>query len=347
MDRVILLCLAASLFISLRVLKQPLNTIGLLILGILVCGYYPLLLLLERGQVDTLTLLLLIAGIAWIVQRKRTFWAGILFALAALLKLHCIYILPFLALRRQWKAIGGLLAGGMCIVLLSTLLNGPASTLDYIQKEIPAISNYQPAPTAETDPYKQTALEVIQGLPSGYTLKDGYRFRTIWMVFEQNATLLRTRASTIFIPIYRKLVGRPPSDSALSLIYFGLMFGLFTVWEARYHFRIHEEDAYREFIYWQIPLVMILLCAPLTWAMNAVWLLPAGVIFLAEITLSSRPIIERATALKIVAPGQIIKVHFLDEQGKPVGAFCLQRNPGVGPGSYSGCARISTAPSVW
>ena len=280
---IVLLCLAASLFISLRVLKQPLDAISLLILGIFVCLFYPLFLLLERGQVDTLTLLLWIGGIAWIVQRKRTFWAGILFALAALFKLHCIYILPFLVLRRQWKAIGGLAAGGVGLVLLSTLLNGPASTLDYIQKEIPALSNYQPAPTAETDPFRQIALEVIKGLPPGYTLKDGYRFRVFWLVFEQNATLLRTRISSPIISIYTKLVGRTPNDSVLSLIYFGFAFGLFAVWEASRHFRSQEADAYTEFIYWQIPLAIILLCAPLTWAMNAVWLLPAAIIFLAEI----------------------------------------------------------------
>jgi hypothetical protein len=277
-------CLLASIFISLKGLHKPLTPIGFLCLGIFVCLFYPLLILLERGQVDTLTLLLLTSGIVWIVERRMKFWAGILFALAMLLKLHCIYILPFLVLRKQWQAVLGVCAGGICLVLLSTLLNGPASTLDYLQKEIPAISNYGQATVSESDPLYLTAVEVVKDLPKGYTLKDGRIYISTSLRFDDNATLVRTRISNLIGSIFRSLLGWEPNVAVLSLIYFGIAFGLFAVWGWRHPAWPQEADVGAEFGAWQIPLAMILLCAPLTWSMNCVWLLPAVPVFLGEIS---------------------------------------------------------------
>ena len=278
------LCLWASLVISLKVMQRPPHANSLLVLGTFACLSYPVLILFERGQVDTLTLLLLVIGFAWIVRRRKTFWAGILFALAALLKLNCVYIFPFLVLRRQWKAAGGFVAGGIGLFLLSTLLNGPASSLDYIREEIPYISNFGQITVSEEDPFMQTFQEVVKDLPAGYTLKDGHRYRGTLMLFDENATLVRTRISTWIKTIARRLFRWELNVSSLSLLYFGVAFSLFVGWERRQHFLTQEAGPAMEVAYWQIPLVMILLCAPLTWVMSCVWLLPAAPVFIWEIS---------------------------------------------------------------
>ena len=280
-------CLGASLYITFKILRQPLGLESLLSLGILVCLYYPLLILLERGQVDTITLLLLLLGIQWIIARRNTFWAGVLFALAALVKLHCIYILPFLILRKQWKALGGLTAAGIGLILLSTVLNGPVSSLDYVQKQIPAISNYGNILPGETDPFKQTAVELLKDLPRGYTLMDGRRYISTDISFYDNATLVRTRLSSLLQSITRKLSGLELNVSTSSLIFFGAAFGLFVLWERFSQHASLEADPGTEFIFWQIPLAIILLCAPLTWPMNCIWLLPTAFVLARELSLPS------------------------------------------------------------
>jgi Glycosyltransferase family 87 len=221
------LCLWANLAIALQALQRPLHAIGLLVLGIFVCLFYPVLILFERGQVDTITLLLLTAGFSWIARRQKTFWAGVAFALVALLKLHCVYIFPFLVLRRQWKATGGFVAGGICLILLSSLLNGPASSFDYVRQEIPFISNFGQITVSEEDPFMQKFREVVKGLPAGYTLKDGHRYRGTLILFDENATLVRTRVSSWIKAIARRLFGWELNVSVLSLLYFEIAFSLF------------------------------------------------------------------------------------------------------------------------
>jgi hypothetical protein len=279
-----LICLLASLYLSIKGMNLPIKSISFLILGIFVCVYYPLLILFERGQIDTLTLLFLISGISLLANRRRTFFAGVLFALAILLKLHCIYLLPFLALRKQWKAILGASVAGLCLILLSTIINGPSSTLSYLQNKIATIPNTNPNNLSNNTPFNLAAKEEVKDLPSLYTRKDGHIYLYTSMTFEVNATLVRTEISNMVNSITRKLFGQALGVSGLSLFYFGIAFIALGVWGGPHPSRFQEADPSTEFIYWQIPLVIILLCAPLTWTMNCVWLLPAAPVFLVEIS---------------------------------------------------------------
>ncbi|MCU0522958.1 MAG: DUF2029 domain-containing protein, partial [Anaerolineae bacterium] len=107
-----LVCTGASLAISAWVIGfRRLTRSAWVGIGIGVAFFHPLLTHLERGQIDSLTLVLLVLSIALMLKRgkARRWWptssdigAGLLLSVATLLKLHVGLILPFLVVRRRW-----------------------------------------------------------------------------------------------------------------------------------------------------------------------------------------------------------------------------------------------------
>ena len=95
-----------------------------LIAAIVVAGFFPMLTLLERGQIDSFTLFAIVAAITWPRGRRTTIAAGALLALATLLKLHCIFLVPFLALGRRWRLLTGFAAGLIALFLIGGVVDG-------------------------------------------------------------------------------------------------------------------------------------------------------------------------------------------------------------------------------
>jgi hypothetical protein len=131
---------------------------------------------------------------------------------------------------------------------------------------------------------------VAPGLGPDRTVMDGRRYRPEVLTFTLNASLVRT-------PLGRRTwkaahgVGLKLAPAQVSLVFFGIAFVVVLAWWLwRGRRRIGEggddrDDRARtagEVIYWQIVLVLILLCAPVSWAMGVVWLLPAVAIVLRE-----------------------------------------------------------------
>src|SRR4051812_23437471 len=100
-----LLCIMSAVVLSARHLKLPTLQIALVI-G-LVGLFQPVLTEIERGQIDGIILLLITVAIVALDRgsRRGGIAAGVLLACATLLKLHCLFFLPFLALRRKWHAL--------------------------------------------------------------------------------------------------------------------------------------------------------------------------------------------------------------------------------------------------
>jgi hypothetical protein len=94
------------------------------------------------------------------------------------------------------------------------------------------------------------------------------------MQFTSNATLIEPlhdslEAAKLIVP-----------NSYLSIGVFGLLFLLVWLWQSFIvRLPLSPKD---EFIYWQVPSVVVLLAAPLTWTMNVVWLIPLFIVVTAS-----------------------------------------------------------------
>lgn len=264
-----LLCiiLASSITSKILAIEKP-NQV--LLFGICVCWYYPLLTHLERGQIDAVTLLLLNSSLYFIGRKNKTqeWISGIFLAAAVLLKLHSIYTLPFLIARKHWRAFEGF-AIAMSVIIIASIATSGGRTLlkDYLINEMPRIANYGRSDHADNLLNDKVIQTMIKDLPDGYTTKDGFVYQPVSFNFVGNATLIR--------PIYDRLnlQGVKFNFAVLSFMVFSIFFLLLLVWQ--YHF-FPRDDSYpeKEFLYWQAVFTVILLSAPLTHVMNTVWLLP-------------------------------------------------------------------------
>lgn len=267
-----LLCLVVSLFLTARVF--PLKTAGqIFIVGAAVCLDYPLETHLDRGQIDLVTLLFMTTSILLLIRktRKGKLLGGGLLVAATLLKLQCIYILPFLLVRRQWEALRGYIYGGILLIIASIMIfRGPYSLYEYVRYELPRISGVTTVDDALGKANRQALESLNQNLPEGYSIMDGQLYR--------KSTFPGINYATLVAPIEISLSNHniELSRSIISLSLFALFFALFWLWERRYASTIDTKQ--KEFLFWQIPLLVILLTAPLTWVMNTVWVLPFAVV---------------------------------------------------------------------
>ena len=92
------------------------------------------------GQVNLLVLFLSV--LCWyLVETKRPAWAGVCLSLAVLVKVFPVVLVLYFLLKRQWRVLGGVLAGLVFFgVLLTTAVFGPAENLklhrDYWQRVV-------------------------------------------------------------------------------------------------------------------------------------------------------------------------------------------------------------------
>jgi len=264
-----LVALCASLTLALRLTGTGARGATAITTALVVLVFHPLLTFLERGQIDSITLLFVTLGIVLMCLKKRSGVAGILIAMATLLKLHTLLIVPFLVLRKQWRVLAGYAAGGVLILVFSVLFCGPQALQQYITVEFPRIAKFGEGGTEDmrVDPAIVASLEPGEGL----TVKDGRVYPRTYFTFVANASLIR-------LPVIRRLrsllfsVGFPSPQTAASLIVFGVFFGVLALlqWGGAL---APSGSPQQEFLYWQLILIIIMLSAPLTWVMNTVWLL--------------------------------------------------------------------------
>ena len=272
-------CIAASLAVTGHV--YGLHRRWVLILATAICTalFYPLLTHLERGQIDAVTLLLIVLASAALGKHnsRAEFGAGVLLCLATLLKLHCVYMLPFLAVRKKGWTLLGYLAGGLTIgVLTAVVPGGIEATVGYVQDEMPRIARYGEWGTEDMRLPPEVLEERLHGLPEGSTTKDGLVYKRESFRFFSNGTLVRV--------VQRRLQEAEVwiNNTLLSVLVLTGLWGLVVAWQFRQPGALRL-DAPGEVLYWQIVALVVLLAAPLTWVMNLVWLLPSVVIVLAEL----------------------------------------------------------------
>ena len=268
-----------SLFVSLFLTTKiyHLNIILALISGIFSAIFYPLLTLLERGQIDCITLLLMTISFFLMLdshKKQHKLFSGFLLAFATLLKLHCIFVVPFLFLRKKWLVIFGFFSGSILLLIVSVAFNG-SSDFIYVTKELPRISLHGEGGTPAMLLSKGTMKKFYKDLPDGWTVKDGNLFQKEYFSFRTNASLV-----SIMKYIIHLYFGYNISQSSLSIFIFIFLF-LF-LWAIKYYSIGSLFLDKHEFIFWQIVLLIILLSGPLTWVMNEVWILPLSLIVCSE-----------------------------------------------------------------
>jgi hypothetical protein len=277
-----ILCLCAALFIAANISQLRLNMTNCLIMGISIGLFYPTLVYLERGQIDAVVLVLILLSVKLFNTSDRSkMLSGMILATATLIKIYCVLLIPFLLIRRKWKPVQGYVVGLILLLLLSFLFNGTQATLKYFTHELPRIAKYGEDGT-QSMMLPKTTVKRQRGLPSEETSKDGAIYRMTTLKFIDNATIVR-RAHPIF-----KKIGGDISRSVFSLLLFSVFFLLVALWHRRFGDYSEDKNTAHALVYWQIVLIIILLTSPLTWAMNAVWLLPAVVILLCHAQFRSR-----------------------------------------------------------
>lgn len=258
---------AASLLVAARAAGLSWRSRPFSLCFLALVTFHPLLTLLERGQMDGLLLLLITLGGYWLALGKHPRLAGFVLTVAMLFKLHTVLILPFLLVRRKWRVLVGCAEAGLAIITLSLVLCGPAALTQYAWIEFPRIAVFGEAGTKamHLDPATLATLRPTLAL----TAKGGRTYAPERFSFVQNASLARTyvgRGVQRFLSALRL----PHSVTAASLLIFS--FFLVSLSTAEWRARSPVPDPSQEFLYWQLVLVVVLLCAPLTWAMNTVWL---------------------------------------------------------------------------
>ena len=321
-----LAAVAASMLLTERVYGLRRRWALILTAAIGTALFYPLLTHLERGQIDALTLLLIVLASIYIGKRtpRAEFSAGVLLCAATLLKLHCVYMLPFLVIRNKRRALLGYLAGGALIAALTAVVpGGIEATLGYVRDELPRISRFGEWGTDEMRLPKNVLSERLQGLPEGATTKDGLVYKRESFSFVSNGTLVRVlqrrlQKAEIWI-----------SNSLLSALVLAALLCVLIAWQLGYSGLLRGRSAERsaaepktrlhleargEFLYWQVVALIVLLAAPLTWVMNLVWLLPLIVVVLAELSRVGK---GRGRGALVLAAVALVVIALPDGVGAP------------------------------
>jgi hypothetical protein len=244
----------------------------ILIAAIVVAGFFPMLTLLERGQIDGFTLLAIVAAMTWPRGRRTTIAAGALLALATLLKLHCIFLVPFLVLGRRWRLLAGFAAGLVALFLIGGVVDGLSALPAYVTDEMPRISRYGEGGTREMALPASSFQRVLAGAEPGKTVMDGRAYDPEHFSFVLNASAVRTPLGR-WVWSSVKSAGIPLSPGHVSIVFLAVGVGLVA--------SLLRGTASNDLLHGQIALTVVLLCAPATWAMSVVWMLPAVVILLA------------------------------------------------------------------
>ena len=107
--------------------------------------FYPVQRQLALGQVGALVLCFWTLG-AWLVARSRPGWSGAAFALATLIKVTPVIVVPFFLWRRQWRWLIGY--GAALVVLLGISIGwfGWESHVIYFTQMMPEIARWAASP---------------------------------------------------------------------------------------------------------------------------------------------------------------------------------------------------------
>jgi hypothetical protein len=241
--------------------------VKILLAGILVFNFFPFLALLERGQIDCITLLFLLLGFSILIKKEKyEFLSGVFFGIATLFKLYSVLLIPFLFVQKKYKVIFGYFTGLFILAILTFLISGKNLSYDYITKEAPRIAKYGNGGTEDMMIPAWILKAYFPMTPTSISIIDEKLYLTESISFNSKAS---------FIKILEVALPKFFSNSVYSVIIYTAFFILLL-----YLRKKAGIENLNPFIFWQMILIVILLSSPYTWVMNLVWLLPFTFIFI-------------------------------------------------------------------
>lgn len=243
----------------------------ILISGILAFNFFPFLALLERGQIDLVTLFFILLGFSFFLKKnKNEFLSGVFFGIATLFKLYSFLLIPFFFVQKKYKVIYGYLTGIAVLVLLTVVFSGIQISYEYLTTEAPRIAKYGSSGTPEM----QLPVWILQAYlpmtPTSISIIDGRMYLTESISFNSKAS---------FIRLFEVTLPKLFSNSVYSFFVFAVFFLLFLYFKKK-NLLGHYGN---KFIFWQMILIVITLSSPYTWLMNLVWLMPFAFILVNEL----------------------------------------------------------------
>ncbi len=266
-----LLGIGLAIFLAGKCIGLQFNQGKILVLGIFTFLYYPLQILIERGQIDGILILLLVAGIYLLIKNKKLNWlAGVLFALATLFKLYLGALLFFLFARKKWDSTLGFVGGIGVLFAIGILLNGQGAVMQYFGNRLPTIMEHgEKGPEGTTLTYAEYA-PLFEGIDEkGFTNVEDKIYKQ--QLFSFNSLVPGIQYTKHII---NSLGIRLGSNSIISVITILILLVLLHQMLGK----IPLTSDYSKFSYWSIALIIVLFGSPLTWTMSMVWLIPMLVI---------------------------------------------------------------------
>ena len=244
----------------------------ILISLIISLNFFPFVALWERGQIDCLTLMLIVVSFLIINKNnKPEFIAGALLAITTIFKLYAVLLIPFLVIKKKYASVIGYLTGIILLLLLTVLLNGFDSSYNYLTSELPRIAEYGSSGAGSMRIPSRILSDYFPMTPTSISLVDSRMYLTEIISFNSKASLIRV------FEVALEKTGIHISNPVLSIVVYLILFtGLFWMYKKNNNIFNAENN----FIFWQIVLIVILLSGSYTWIMNLVWILPAGFILL-------------------------------------------------------------------
>lgn len=251
------------LFIFIKTFRFNYSLNHILIYLIILFNFFPLLTLIERGQIDLYSFLFASLGVFFLIRKNSEFYSGVMFALSILVKLNMIYILPFLILFKKWKTFSSTLFSLLIIAALSIALTGYESNKKYIINELPRISEFAESGTDEMKIDHYMLKTYFQMAPEALSFKDGKLYLTEFISFNSKASL------TYYAEAVFKLFGINLNRQFISLIFFLFLFSIIVLLKIQIDLNSP--------VLWMLVFLIILLSSPFTWVMNLVWIFPVGI----------------------------------------------------------------------
>jgi hypothetical protein len=265
-----LTCFSLLVFIFFRKNKDEfyikLNKI--LFAGILALNFFPFFALLERGQIDCITLLFILLGFTFLFKNNKSeFLSGVFFGIATLFKLYSFLLIPFFLIQKKYKIVYGYFTGIFVLVILTLVISGKNLSYDYVTKEAPRIAKYGSGGSEDM----RIPVWILQAYfpmtPTSISSIDGRPYLTESISFNSKAS---------FISLLAVIMSKMFSNSVLSLFVFGVFLVLIFIFRKK----LSPDLNIHPLIYWQVVLIIITLSSPYTWVMNLVWLMPSAFILI-------------------------------------------------------------------
>jgi hypothetical protein len=246
----------SAVLLWLKISKFDKNIFALLVAGIFTFNFFPFYTLLERGQIDGLTFLLMSLGIFSITKQKNLI-AGILFAAASIFKFYCLLLIPFLLLKKKFNTVISFAVSVILIIAAMYVFNGTLLVNDYVFNQLPRISEFAESGTEDMKIDSWILKNYFQISRYSISMIEGQPFVSESISFFSKASFIKVITS-----VQTKL-GLDLSSTIWSVMIFVIILFFFG----------KNLKNYDELNQWSIILLVILICSPFTWVMNLVWLL--------------------------------------------------------------------------